>query len=290
MEEVMEPIIETKNLTHTYVDGQNQEMTALQGIDLSIAPGEFVAIIGTNGSGKSTLARHFNGLLTPTSGHCLVGGLDTAIEENLWTVRQTVGMVFQNPDNQIVAAIVEEDVAFGLENIGVPGPEIRPRVEKALAAVDMLDYAKRAPHRLSGGQKQRVAIAGVVAMEPDYLIMDEPSAGLDPISRDSIFGQLRKIFEKRKMGVLLITHSMEEAAQYASRLLVMSDSRLQLDGPARELFTHERAKLEALSVDVPESVKLAEELRQQGLLIEGTPLTKTELIRAIDKAKGWKAC
>ena len=132
----MEPIIETKNLTHTYVDGQNQEMTALQGIDLSIAPGEFVAIIGTNGSGKSTLARHFNGLLTPTSGHCLVGGLDTAIEENLWPVRQTVGMVFQNPDNQIVAAIVEEDVAFGLENIGVPGPEIRPRVEKALAAVD----------------------------------------------------------------------------------------------------------------------------------------------------------
>lgn len=174
MEEVMEPIIETKNLTHTYVDGQNQEMTALQGIDLSIAPGEFVAIIGTNGSGKSTLARHFNGLLTPTSGHCLVGGLDTAIEENLWPVRQTVGMVFQNPDNQIVAAIVEEDVAFGLENIGVPGPEIRPRVEKALAAVDMLDYAKRAPHRLSGGQKQRVAIAGVLALEPRCIVFDEP--------------------------------------------------------------------------------------------------------------------
>ena len=170
----MEPIIETKNLTHTYVDGQNQEMTALQGIDLSIAPGEFVAIIGTNGSGKSTLARHFNGLLTPTSGHCLVGGLDTAIEENLWPVRQTVGMVFQNPDNQIVAAIVEEDVAFGLENIGVPGPEIRPRVEKALAAVDMLDYAKRAPHRLSGGQKQRVAIAGVLALEPGASSLTSP--------------------------------------------------------------------------------------------------------------------
>ena len=186
MEDVMEPIIETKNLTHTYVDGQNQEMTALQGIDLSIAPGEFVAIIGTNGSGKSTLARHFNGLLTPTSGHCLVGGLDTAIEENLWPVRQTVGMVFQNPDNQIVAAIVEEDVAFGLENIGVPGPEIRPRVEKALAAVDMLDYAKRAPHRLSGGQKQRVAIAGVLALEPRCIVFDEPTAMLDPKGRKEI--------------------------------------------------------------------------------------------------------
>ena len=155
----MEPILETRNLTHTYIDGQNQEMTALKGINLSIAPGEFVAIIGTNGSGKSTLARHFNGLLLPTEGQCLVAGMDTSLEENLWPVRQQVGMVLQNPDNQIVAAIVEEDVAFGLENIGVPGPEIRPRVQQALEVVGMTEYAKHAPHRLSGGQKQRAIIS-----------------------------------------------------------------------------------------------------------------------------------
>ena len=164
MEVTMDPIIETRALTHTYVDGQNEEMIALDGISLSIMPGEFVAIIGTNGSGK-------------TKGTCLVGGLDTSVEENLWQVRQTVGMVFQNPDNQIVAAVVEEDVAFGLENIGVPGPEIRPRVEKALTDVGMLSYAKHAPHRLSGGQKQRIAIAGVVALEPKCHARSERTQG-----------------------------------------------------------------------------------------------------------------
>ena len=193
----MEPIIQTIDLTHTYVDGQNQEMTALRGINLSIMPGEFVAIIGTNGSGKSTLARHFNGLLTPTSGRCLIGGLDTAQEENLWPVRQTVGMVFQNPDNQIVAAIVEEDVAFGLENIGVPGPEIRPRVEKALETVGMTAYAKHAPHRLSGGQKQRVAIAGVLALEPRCIVFDEPTAMLDPRGRKEIVSTVLKLNKEK---------------------------------------------------------------------------------------------
>lgn len=233
MEDVMEPIIETKNLTHTYVDGQNQEMTALQGIDLSIAPGEFVAIIGTNGSGKSTLARHFNGLLTPTSGHCLVGGLDTAIEENLWPVRQTVGMVFQNPDNQIVAAIVEEDVAFGLENIGVPGPEIRPRVEKALAAVDMLDYAKRAPHRLSGGQKQRVAIAGVLALEPRCIVFDEPTAMLDPKGRKEIVSTVLKLNKEKHITIVYITHKMEEAI-LADRIIAMEKGRSSWKGHPRK--------------------------------------------------------
>lgn len=232
----MEPIIETKNLTHTYVDGQNQEMTALQGIDLSIAPGEFVAIIGTNGSGKSTLARHFNGLLTPTSGHCLVGGLDTAIEENLWPVRQTVGMVFQNPDNQIVAAIVEEDVAFGLENIGVPGPEIRPRVEQALAAVDMLDYAKRAPHRLSGGQKQRVAIAGVLALEPRCIVFDEPTAMLDPKGRKEIVSTVLKLNKEKHITIVYITHKMEEAI-LADRIIAMEKGKIVLEGTPKEVFT-----------------------------------------------------
>lgn len=252
-----------------------------------------MALIGHTGSGKSTLAEHLNGLLHPMAGKVLVDGVDLAAKTpEAKTARNRVGMVFQYPEHQLFAETIYEDIAFGPRNQGKSEPEVEGAVRSAMEFVD-LDFdtfAQRSPFQLSGGQMRRVAIAGVVAMEPDYLIMDEPSAGLDPISRDSIFGQLRKIFEKRKMGVLLITHSMEEAAQYASRLLVMSDSRLQLDGPARELFTHEREKLESLSVDVPESVKLAEELRNQGLPIEGTPLTKEELIRAIDKAKGWKTC
>ena len=256
MEDVMEPIIETKNLTHTYVDGQNQEMTALQGIDLSIAPGEFVAIIGTNGSGKSTLARHFNGLLTPTSGHCLVGGLDTAIEENLWPVRQTVGMVFQNPDNQIVAAIVEEDVAFGLENIGVPGPEIRPRVEKALAAVDMLDYAKRAPHRLSGGQKQRVAIAGVLALEPRCIVFDEPTAMLDPKGRKEIVSTVLKLNKEKHITIVYITHKMEEAI-LADRIIAMEKGKIVLEGTPKEVFT-QVDRIRGLGLECPLAAEVAD--------------------------------
>ena len=255
MEEVMEPIIETKKLTHTYVDGQNQEMTALQGIDLSIAPGEFVAIIGTNGSGKSTLARHFNGLLTPTSGHCLVGGLDTAIEENLWPVRQTVGMVFQNPDNQIVAAIVEEDVAFGLENIGVPSPEIRPRVEKALATVDMLDYAKRAPHRLSGGQKQRVAIAGVLALEPRCIVFDEPTAMLDPKGRKEIVSTVLKLNKEKHITIVYITHKMEEAI-LADRVIAMEKGKIVLEGTPKEVFT-QVDRIRGLGLECPLAAEVA---------------------------------
>ena len=262
MEEVMESIIETKNLTHTYVDGQNQEMTALQGIDLSIAPGEFVAIIGTNGSGKSTLARHFNGLLTPTSGHCLVGGLDTAIEENLWPVRQTVGMVFQNPDNQIVAAIVEEDVAFGLENIGVPGPEIRPRVEKALAAVDMLDYAKRAPHRLSGGQKQRVAIAGVLALEPRCIVFDEPTAMLDPKGRKEIVSTVLKLNKEKHITIVYITHKMEEAI-LADRIIAMEKGKIVLEGTPKEVFT-QVDRIRGLGLECPLAAEVADALDKQG--------------------------
>lgn len=275
-------------MTHTSL-----EKKALDDVSFTLEKGEFVALIGHTGSGKSTLAEHLNGLLHPMAGKVLVDGVDLAAKTpEAKTARNRVGMVFQYPEHQLFAETIYEDIAFGPRNQGKSEPEVEGAVRSAMEFVD-LDFdtfAQRSPFQLSGGQMRRVAIAGVVAMEPDYLIMDEPSAGLDPISRDSIFGQLRKIFEKRKMGVLLITHSMEEAAQYASRLLVMSDSRLQLDGPARELFTHEREKLESLSVDVPESVKLAEELRNQGLPIEGTPLTKEELIRAIDKAKGWKTC
>ncbi|MBR5589239.1 MAG: ATP-binding cassette domain-containing protein, partial [Phascolarctobacterium sp.] len=179
-------MISIKELKHYYTDADGKEVKALDGIDLDIKKGEFVAIIGANGSGKSTLARHLNALLLPTAGTCTVGGLDTNNEDNMWDIRQQVGMVFQNPDNQIVAAIVEEDVAFGPENIGVPGEEIRPRVEKALAAVGMSDYAKHAPHLLSGGQKQRVAIAGLMALEPACIVLDEPTAMLDPQGRKEI--------------------------------------------------------------------------------------------------------
>ena len=285
--------IQVDHISYTYMTHTSLEKKALDDVSFTLEKGEFVALIGHTGSGKSTLAEHLNGLLHPMAGKVLVDGVDLAAKTpEAKTARNRVGMVFQYPEHQLFAETIYEDIAFGPRNQGKSEPEVEGAVRSAMEFVD-LDFdtfAQRSPYQLSGGQMRRVAIAGVVAMEPDYLIMDEPSAGLDPISRDSIFGQLRKIFEKRKMGVLLITHSMEEAAQYASRLLVMSDSRLQLDGPARELFTHEREKLESLSVDVPESVKLAEELRNQGLPIEGTPLTKEELIRAIDKAKGWKTC
>ena len=285
--------IQVDHISYTYMTHTSLEKKALDDVSFTLEKGEFVALIGHTGSGKSTLAEHLNGLLHPMAGKVLVDGVDLAAKTpEAKTARNRVGMVFQYPEHQLFAETIYEDIAFGPRNQGKSEPEVEGAVRSAMEFVD-LDFdtfAQRSPFQLSGGQMRRVAIAGVVAMEPDYLIMDEPSAGLDPISRDSIFGQLRKIFEKRKMGVLLITHSMEEAAQYASRLLVMSDSRLQLDGPARDLFTHEREKLEALSVDVPESVKLAEELRNQGLPIEGTPLTKEELIRAIDKAKGWKTC
>ena len=285
--------IQVDHISYTYMTHTSLEKKALDDVTFTLEKGEFVALIGHTGSGKSTLAEHLNGLLHPMAGKVLVDGVDLAAKTpEAKAARNRVGMVFQYPEHQLFAETIYEDIAFGPRNQGKSETEVEEAVRSAMEFVDLDfdNFAQRSPFQLSGGQMRRVAIAGVVAMEPDYLIMDEPSAGLDPLSRDSIFGQLRKIFEKRKMGVLLITHSMEEAAQYASRLLVMSDSRLQLDGPARELFTHEREKLEALSVDVPESVKLAEELRQQGLPIEGTPLTKAELIRAIDKAKGWKAC
>ena len=285
--------IQVDHVSYSYMTHTSLEKKALDDVSFTLEKGEFVALIGHTGSGKSTLAEHLNGLLHPASGRVLVDGVDLAASTpEARAARNRVGMVFQYPEHQLFAETIYEDIAFGPRNQGKDEQEVDRAIRSAMEFVD-LDFdtfAQRSPFQLSGGQMRRVAIAGVVAMEPDYLIMDEPSAGLDPISRDSIFQQLQKIFSKRKMGVLLITHSMEEAAQYASRLLVMSDSRLQLDGPARELFTHDREKLQSLSVDVPESVKLADELRQQGLPIEWTPLTKDELIRAIDKAKGWKVC
>lgn len=275
----MQTIIEVKNLTHVYTDSENKEIHALDGIDLEIKQGEFVAVIGANGSGKSTLARHFNALQRPSAGVCLVEGLDTTVEENLWDIRQHVGMVFQNPDNQIVAAIVEEDVAFGPENIGVPTAEIRPRVEAALAAVGMSDYAKHAPHLLSGGQKQRVAIAGVLALEPKCIVLDEPTAMLDPQGRKEIVTTVRKLNSTKGITVVYITHYMEEAL-LADRIIVMGEGKIRMQGTPREVFSHVR-ELYTLGLETPLAAKVAADLRQAGLKLQQGIITNEELAESI---------
>ena len=275
----MQPIIEVKNLVHVYTDGQNNNIKALDSINLSIAPGEFVAIIGTNGSGKSTLARHFNGLLQPTSGKCFVNGLDTTIEENTWNVRQTIGMVFQNPDNQIVAAIVEEDVAFGPENIGVPHAEIRPRVEAALAAVNMTEYAKHAPHLLSGGQKQRIAIAGVLALLPQCIVFDEPTAMLDPRGRKDIVNIVLKLNKEQKITIVYITHKMEEAI-LADRVIAMENGKIVMEGTPSEVFGQVK-KIRELGLEAPLPAEVAENLRQCGHKLNQDIITDEELAVAL---------
>jgi energy-coupling factor transport system ATP-binding protein len=275
----MQPIIEVKKLTHVYTDGQNNDIKALDDIDISIAPGEFVSIIGTNGSGKSTLARHFNALLQPTSGKCFVNGLDTAIEENTWNIRQTVGMVFQNPDNQIVAAIVEEDVAFGPENIGVPHAEIRPRVEAALAAVNMTEYAKHAPHLLSGGQKQRIAIAGVLALLPQCIVFDEPTAMLDPRGRKDIVNTVLKLNKEQKITIIYITHKMEEAI-LADRVIAMENGKIVMNGTPAEVFGQVK-KIRQLGLEAPLPAEVAEALRQCGHKLNKDIITDEELAAAL---------
>jgi len=275
----MQPIIEVKNLVHVYTDGQNNNIKALDSIDLSIAQGEFVAIIGTNGSGKSTLARHFNALLQPTSGKCFVNGLDTTIEGNTWNVRQTIGMVFQNPDNQIVAAIVEEDVAFGPENIGVPHAEIRPRVEAALAAVNMTEYAKHAPHLLSGGQKQRIAIAGVLALRPQCIVFDEPTAMLDPRGRKDIVNIVLKLNKEQKITIVYITHKMEEAI-LADRVIAMENGKIVIEGTPAEVFGQVK-KIRELGLEAPLPAEVAEVLRQCGHKLNRNIITDEELAAAL---------
>ncbi len=272
-------MIKIENLRHYYNDGDGNEVKALDGISLEIAQGEFVAVIGANGSGKSTLARHLNALLLPASGKVFVGGIDTADENKLWDVRQQVGMVFQNPDNQIVAAIVEEDVAFGPENIGVPGPEIRPRVEKALALVGMTEYAKHAPHLLSGGQKQRVAIAGIMALEPKCIVLDEPTAMLDPQGRREIVETVRKLNREKKITIVYITHYMTEALA-ADRVVVMDKGHIRFSGTPREVFSRVD-ELEALGLEAPLAAKIASELRKSGVKLPRDIITDEELAQAL---------
>lgn len=272
-------MISIKNLKHYYTDADGNEVKALDGVSLDIRQGEFVAIIGANGSGKSTLARHLNALLLPTEGEVVVDGMNTADDEKMWAVRQKVGMVFQNPDNQIVAAIVEEDVAFGPENIGVPGPEIRPRVEKALAAVGMTEYAKHAPHLLSGGQKQRIAIAGILALEPECIVLDEPTAMLDPQGRKEIVATVKKLNKEKQMTIVYISHYMVEALA-ADRVVVMEKGHIRFSGTPREVFSRVD-ELEALGLEAPLAANVASELRKSGVKLPENIITDEELAEAL---------
>lgn len=275
----MEPILRTEHLTFTY---PGEEHPSLGDLSLEIARGSFVAILGHNGSGKSTLAKLFNAILLPTGGKVYVDGMDTADENNLLSVRATVGMVFQNPDNQIVANVVEDDVAFAPENLGVPPQEIRARVDAALRQVGMYDFRLHAPHLLSGGQKQRVAIAGVIAMQPKCIVLDEPTAMLDPQGRAEVMATVQRLHEEQGITIVLITHFMEEAA-LADRVIVMADGHVTMDGTPREVFC-EAAKLKKLGLDVPLATELGCELRASGLALPKDILTDDELVAALTSA------
>lgn len=272
-------MIKIENLKHYYTDADGNEVKALDGVTLEIEQGEFLAVIGANGSGKSTLARHLNCLLLPTEGRVEVGGMDTLDEQHMWDIRQQVGMVFQNPDNQIVAAIVEEDVAFGPENIGVPGPEIAPRVAKALAAVGMTDYARHAPHLLSGGQKQRVAIAGIMALEPKCIVLDEPTAMLDPQGRKEIVSTVRSLNKEKGITIVYITHYMTEALA-ADRVVVMEKGHIRFTGTPRQVFSRVD-ELEQLGLEAPLAAKVASELRKSGVKLPEDIITDEELAQAL---------
>ncbi len=259
-------MIEIKNLSFSYIkrqpDGTDAESQALSDLNLNIQEGEFVAVLGHNGSGKSTLAKHFNGILLPTSGDCIIDGLNTKNEENILKIRSSVGMVFQNPDNQMVAAVVEDDVAFAPENLGVPSAEIRQRVDNALKTVGMYEYRRSQPAHLSGGQKQRIAIASVLAMEPKYIILDEPTAMLDPQGRREVISTIKKLNKDRGVTVVLITHYMEEAAE-ADRVIVIDNGKVAFDNTPFEVFK-EVEELKRIGLDVPQATELAYELRKMG--------------------------
>ena len=282
-------IIKAKQLVHEYIrrDAEGNVasiQTALDHIDLDVQPGQFIAILGHNGSGKSTLAKHINALLAPTEGSLWVDGKDVTQEENILPVRKTAGMVFQNPDNQIIASVVEEDVGFGPENIGVPTDEIWQRVEESLKSVGMLQYRHHSPNKLSGGQKQRVAIAGVMAMEPKCIVLDEPTAMLDPNGRKEVLHAAHELNRKKGVTILLITHYMEEVVD-ADYVYVMDKGHVVMQGTPREIFS-QVGTLKEHRLDVPQITLLADLLRQSGLDIPLGVLTREELVDAIMKIAG----
>ena len=272
---------ELDHMTHVYQSGAAEPYEALRSVTLSVAEGEFVAILGANGSGKSTLARHLNALLLPTEGKCLVRGWDTRDESKRWDIRQEVSMVFQNPDNQLIAAVVEDDVAFGPENLGVPPEEIRARVQDALALVGMETYALDAPHLLSGGQKQRIAIAGAIAMQTSCLVLDEPTAMLDPRGRGEVLNAVKKLHDEQGMTIVYITHFMEEAIA-ADRIILMADGTVVMDGTPREIFS-QTERVRELGLEIPLAADLAQRLRRGGYDLPKDILTDEELIYCLSK-------
>lgn len=277
-------IVKAKHLTFEYIrrdeEGNVEGITtAVDNVSMTVGKGDFIAILGHNGSGKSTFAKHLNALLHPTEGAVFVDGKDTSDEANLWDVRETVGMVFQNPDNQIIGQVVEEDVGFGPENMGVPTKEIWERVEESLKAVGMYDFKDKSPNRLSGGQKQRVSIAGVLAMHPQCIVLDEPTAMLDPKGRKEVIRAIRALNDVEKITVILITHYMDEII-YADKVYVMDKGSVALEGTPREVFS-QVDKLKELRMDVPQVTMCAHELKKRGLKIPEGILTNEELIRAL---------
>lgn len=282
-------MIETKNLSFIYREedmesGEIKEEKVLKDINIEIEKGSFTAVLGHNGSGKSTLAKHFNAILLPSGGNVYVKGMDTADENNIFNIRQSAGMVFQNPDNQMVAALVEDEVAFAPENLGVEPKEIRRRVDECLEIVNMTKYAQSSPSKLSGGQKQRVAIASVLAMNPEILILDEPTAMLDPKGRSEVIKTIKMLNEEKDITVVLITHYMDEAAQ-ADRTVVIDDGEIVLDGTPKEVFKNVE-KLKSLGLDVPQVTELAYELRKMGIEISDDVLTVDECFDEIIRILG----
>ena len=278
-------IIKAARLVYEYIRRDEEENIeevnrAIDGLDVDIEKGGFVAVLGHNGSGKSTFAKHINGLLMPTDGTVWVGDMDTKDEEHIWDVRKTAGMVFQNPDNQIIGNIVEEDVGFGPENIGVPTEEIWKRVEESLKAVGMTAYRLQSPGKLSGGQKQRVAIAGVMAMKPECIILDEPTAMLDPNGRREVIKTVHELNRAEGITVLLITHYMEEAID-ADRIIVMDGGRIVMDGKPSEIFSRVK-ELKAYGLDVPQVTELAYELKEAGMPLSDGILTREQLVRELE--------
>lgn len=279
-------IIKTKNLTFEYIrrdeEGNVEGITtAVDDVSLRIRQGDFIAILGHNGSGKSTLAKHMNAILQPTEGTVWVDGMDTRQEEHVWDIRQRAGMVFQNPDNQIIGQVVEEDVGFGPENMGVPTQEIWQRVEESLRAVGMYQYRKHSPNKLSGGQKQRVSIAGVLAMHPKCIVLDEPTAMLDPSGRKEVIRAVRGLNQVEGVTVILITHYMEEIV-HADQVYVMDQGKIAMEGTPREIFSQVE-RLKELRLDVPQVTLLAYELQQRGLKLPDGILTTQELVEALEK-------
>lgn len=279
----MSNIISAQNVIFEYLGHENNKTLAINNVSVDIKKGEFVAVLGHNGSGKSTLAKHFNALLIPSSGTIYVKGLDTKLEENTWNVRQTAGMVFQNPDNQIVATVVEEDVAFGPENLGIEPAEIRKRVDKALEAVDMTDYAHDAPHYLSGGQKQRISIAGIIAMRPECIILDEPTAMLDPSGRKEVMETIKMLNKEEGITIILITHYMDEAVK-ADRVYVMEQGSILMQGTPKQVFV-QIDKLKEAGLDVPQVTELSSRLREAGIDISPDILTVDEMVVELCRLK-----